>query len=208
MNSEEKKEHESYGLISISRYNGNNQQFFGSDLYHKGGIIIRISNASVKHKYNSEWYSNNETLLEVRMSSNQYVDAITSGMNTQGVPCTIQRIGNKRVSQINHVTDKREEFQNSMKETQQAYINQINDLINKLDGNIDKKKAEEIKHDLQTLKMHISGNTNFVMDCFNENMEKTVSEAKHSISNYIEHKVHSLGIEGMKKELQISIEKE
>ena len=87
----------------------------------------------------------------------------------------------------------------------EAYI-KINAILEKLEGNIGKRKTSEIKHDLEVLKSHISSNTNFVMDCFNESMEKTVTEARHSISNYIEHKIHSLGIEGLKKELQISIE--
>lgn len=208
MNNGEKKEHESFGMIEISRYSGNNQQFFGSDLYQNGGITLRISNAQVETKYNSEWYHHTAPLIEVRMSHNQFVDAITSGMNTNGVPCTIQRVGLQRVPQIDHVADKKEEFQNSMKVTQKEYINKINDLISKLDGNIGKKKANEIKNDLDTLKRHIASNTNFVMDCFNEGMEKTVTDAKHSISNYIDHKVHSLGIEGIRNELKISIENE
>lgn len=202
-----KKEHESYGMIDISRYTGNNQQFFGSDLYQNGGITIRISNAELETKYNSEWYHHTEPLIEVRLSHNQFVDAITSGMNTNGVPCTVQRIGLKRVPQIDHVTDKKEEFQNSMKETQQSYIESINNLITELDGNIGKRKAKEIQNSLDSLKRRIASNTNFVMDCFNESMEKTVTEAKHSVSNYIDHKIHSLGVEGLRKELNISIDK-
>lgn len=202
-----KKEHASYGMIDISRYTGGDCQFFGSDLSHNGGISITISNAEVETKYSSQWYHPKNSIIEINMSHNQFVDAITSGMNTSGVPCTIKAIDCKRVPQIDHVGDKKEQFTNDMKDTHAEYHKRINDILEMLDGNLGKKKAKDIKHELDILKSHISSNTNFVMRCFNEAMEDTVTEAKHSISNYIDHKVHSLGIEGIREELKISIDK-
>jgi hypothetical protein len=208
MEKEDKKQHESYGMIDICRFTGNGSQYFGSDLIHNGGVSISISNAEKVTKLSSDWYHSREELIRVEMSHNQFVDAITSGMNTSGVPCTIKRYANNRVEQKNHVEDKKEQFSNDMKDTHVEYKKRIDGILELLEGNIGKRKASEIKHELEVLKSHISSNTNFVMGCFNEAMEKSVTEAKHSISNYIDHKVHSLGIEGMKKELQISIENE
>ena len=199
------KEHESFGMIHINRFTGLSQ-FFGSDLEHSGGISITINKADESRKYNSKWYHSKEEIIKIELSHNQFVDAITSGMNTEGVPCTIKHISGKRIEQINHIENKKETFSNDMKNTHLEYQNKINAILEKLEGNIGKRKASEIKHDLEVLKSHISSNTNFVMNCFNEAMEKTVTDAKHSISNYVEHKIHSLGIEGLKKELQISIE--
>ena len=201
-----KKEHESYGMINISKFTGNNSQFFGSDLTHGGGVSITISKADVDRKYHREWFHSGEELIRVRLSASQYVDAITSGMNTQGVPCTIERYENKRVEQIDHVINKKEQFNNEMIDTQQEYISKIDSIIQELDGAIGKRKVSEIKNDLDTLKRHLLSNTNFVLKCFNEAMEDTVTEAKHSISNYIDHKVHTMGIEGLKEQLKISIE--
>jgi len=206
MENTEIKNHESYGMINISRFSCNKSQFFGSDLSHSGGISITISNAEKETKLNSDWYHTTESLIRIELSHNQFVDAITSGMNTSGVPCTIKRYGNKKVEQIDHIEDKKEQFSNSMKDTHSKYKIRIDNILDMFEGNIGKRKASEIKHELEVLKNHISSNTNFVMTCFNEAMEKSVTEAKHSISNYIDHKVHSLGIEGLKKELQISIE--
>jgi hypothetical protein len=36
------------------------------------------------------------------------------------------------------------------------------------------------------------------MTSFDEAMEKTVAEAKHSISNYFDHKIHSTGLEALR----------
>lgn len=198
--------HESYGMISISKFTGNHSQYFGSDLVHNGGVSITISKGKKERHLNREWYSDDETLISIELSHNQFVDAITSGMNTNGVPCTIKNYNNKSIPQIDHVEDKREQFSNDMKDTHTEYNNRIDNILKILDGNIGKKKTDEIKHELNILKNHISSNTNFVMTSFNEAMEKTVTEAKHSISNYVDSKVHSLGIEGLRNELQISID--
>jgi len=203
-----KKEHESYGMISISRFSSNKSEFFGSDVSHAGGISITISKADVERKYHGEWFHAGDEIVRIRMSANQYVDAITSGMNTQGVPCTIEHINGESMQQIDHLINKKDQFNSEMAETQQEYKNRIDDILAKLEGNIGKRKQADIKGDLETLKSHILSNTPFVLKCFDEAMEKTVSEAKHSVSNYIDHKVHNLGIEAIKDQLSISIEKE
>lgn len=206
MKDKKENKHESFGMINICRYSGGNGQFFGSDLIHNGGISITINTASVKRDLSTNWYHSNDELIRVELSYNQFVDAITSGMNTGGVPCTIKRFNGELVEQIDHVQDRKELFSNEIKESQQNFKTQIDEIVKLLDGNIGKRKASEIKHQLEVLKSHISSNTNYVMKCFNESMEKTVLEAKHSIANYIDHKVHTMGIEAFKSELQLSIE--
>ena len=201
-----KKEHESYGMIQISKYNGSSE-FFGSDVSHNGGVSITISKAVSDRDLSNDWYHSGNELIRVRLSSNQYVSAITSGMNTTGVPCTIERFNNNKIEQINHITNKKEQFVSEMEDTQEEFKVKINKIIEKLDGNIGKRKSDEIKKDLEVLRNHISSNTNFVLKCFNEAMEKTIVEAKHSISNYIDSKVHSLGLEAIKEQLQVSIDK-
>jgi hypothetical protein len=203
-----KDEHESYGMISISKFTGRELEYFGSDLVHNSGVTITISSADKETKLSSDWYRSKADLIEIELSNNQFVDAITSGMNTSGVPCTIKRIARKSIPQISHVRDKKEQFSNDMKDVHKEYEDKINNILEMMDGNIGKGKSKEIKSKLGILKNHISRNTNYVMSCFNESMEKAVTEAKHSVSNYIDHKVHSFGIESMRKELEIKIEKE
>ena len=204
---EERKTHESYGMINVSKFNANNAQFFGSDLFHNGGMSITISRADKTRKYSNEWYYAHTDIIRIRLTSSQFIDAITSGMNTQGVPCTIERLNGESVPQIDHVEDKKHQFSTEMKETQLEFINKINKITELLDGNLGKKKVEEIKLSLRVLKDHISSNTNFVMDQFDEAMEKTVTEAKQSVSNYIDNKIHAYGLEGLRNELNVSLEK-
>lgn len=204
-----RKEHQSYGMIDICKFTSNNSQYFGSDLVHNGGVSITISGAKKETKLSSDWYYKTKELIRVELSHNQFVDAITSGMNTIGVPCTIKRFNNGRVEQVDHVNDKKEQFSNDMKDTHVEYKKRIDVILGMLsDDKLGKKKIQEIKYELKVLNSHIGDNTEYVMTCFNEAMDKTVTEAKHSIANYIDTKVHSLGIEAMRNELQISIDNE
>lgn len=203
-----KKEHDSYGMISISRFYGNNSQFFGSDLNHSGGISITISKASVKRDLHQDWFHGDDELIEVNLSNTQFIDAITSEMNSSGVPCTLKHFNHKKIPQIDHVDDKRDLFRNGMEDTQKAYLDRIDCILEMMDGNIGKRKSNEIKRELSILKNWLSSNTPFVMDQFNKAMDKSVQEAKQSVEGYISHKVNRLGMEALRNQLEVSISDE
>lgn len=201
-----KNEHESFGMLSVSRYSGQGQQFFGSDLIHEGGVEIEISQADVERKYGHDYYHANKSKIRIKLSHSQYIDAITSGMNTQGVPCTITRVENKNIEQIEHAENKKDIFKTDMQEIIADYLLKIDEIVEKLSsGTLGKKKVAELKHDLSVLRSHLSSNMSFTMDTFDESMEKTVTEAKHSISNYVEMKIRSTGVEALKDGYQISL---
>lgn len=192
-----KNNHETFGKISISKYSGRGE-FFGSDLVHNGGINIEISGASVERKVGREWIHSENLKIRVQMSHNQYIDMITSGMNTDGVPCTIIHDGTKFLDRIPHAKNTKEDFKRDFNKTNEQLLLRIEELQSKLSGNIGKRKLEELKHDLSIIKNHLESNIPFVMNSFTEEMEQVVTEAKHSISNYMEHKVRTLGLEAIK----------
>lgn len=196
--------HKSYGNISVSRYTGTSE-FFGSDLIHNGGISIEISGASVKRESSRKWIRTEESKIRVHMSHNQFVDMITSGMNTVGVPCTIVHEQGHKVDQIPHARNTRDDFKRDFQATNEELLKRIDELEAKMNGNIGKRKLDELKHDLKIIKSHLKGNIPFVMKSFTEEMENVVTEAKHSIANYTEHKIRTLGLEALKKDEQIKL---
>ena len=201
------KTHESYGQIKVSKFTGNGVEYFGSDIIHNGGISLEISRCSVETKYNSKYYYQEKPLIRVQMSNSQYVDMITSAMNTAGVPCTLIQTEGGMVPQISHVEDKVETFKRSIEDTQLEYGNRIDSIIEKLStGTLGKKKVAELIKDLGILQSHIKSNTPFVMDRFEKQMEDTIIEAKQSISLYVDTKVQAMGIESLRDELMVKIE--
>jgi hypothetical protein len=132
---------------------------------------------------------------------------ITSGMNTDGVPCTIISSQSGHVPQIEHIEDKKLKFSNLMESRFQEYFEKLDRLAEFIDNtNMSKKAKSSLTNDINTLRIHIKSNTNYTMTQFNKAMEKTVTEAKQSISGFIESKVVSMGLESLKKSLEIDIE--
>ena len=94
-------------------------------------------------------------------------------------------------------------------ETQEKYKSQIDELMEEIKGcRMGVKSKESIEHRLRGLKSHIKSNTPFVLKSFDEAMEKTVTEAKQSISGYIENKIRSTGIESLRGELNVKLEED
>jgi hypothetical protein len=204
---EETKTHESYGMIDICKYTGGSGQFFGSDIIHNGGISLKIHTAEKKRMLSNNWYHSRNTLIEVRLSYAQWVDAITSGMNTSGVPCTIERFNGKSIPQKDHVEDKQEKFTQELKEMHTESKDMIDEVLDMLmDGNVGKRKKEEIAKKLSSIKQRMGGNESFVIEQFKEEMQDVVTEAKQSVSNYIESKINTYGIEAMREQMNVSIE--
>ena len=194
----EKKE--CYGKISISKFQSNGCTFFGSDIVHNGGISIEISDAYIDRSHSKNYIGSNKNLIKIRMSHNQFVDLITSAMNTDGVPCTIDHMYGKKIEQINHVKDKKEEYIADLKNTFDGLLSRIDIISSKIPKNISNKAKNELEHEIAILKSHLVGNTKYVFKTFNEEMEKTMTEAKTSFANYISDKVEKLGIDNINKE--------
>lgn len=194
---------ESFGKIEINRFNSNNCQFFGSDIEHSGGIELTISSAEYRTRNGQKIVYPHRKLIKVQMSNSQFVDAITSGMNSGGSPVTIHQLINKNINQVDHVTDRKHEFKNDMASVQSEYLDKIEKLMKLMDGNLGKRAVEKIKFDLKVLHNHINSNTGFVMETFNEAMDRTITEAKQSVGNYIDGKIMELGLGELKGSVSI-----
>lgn len=202
----EKKVHPSYGKISISRFSSNRAEFFNSDLYHSGGISLEISGASVERRHGSEHVYSEDKLIRIRMSNSQFIDAITSGMNTDGVPCTLERFNGEIIAADNFVQPHQDKFRSDMRGVYDDLEKRIEGLEELLDSpTLGKRKLAEVKDGLDTIKRHMKGNINFTMRTFNEYMEKSVQEAKQSIANYMDHKVNSSGVKAFRDECLIEM---
>lgn len=197
---DEEKTHPSYGMIQIDKFSSNGSTFFNSDIVQNSGVSITIFNATVHSSKSGvrEHILAEDEIIRVRLSSNQFVDAITSGMNAGGSPCTIVHKGDGMIEPDEFLEDKKKQFTEHMAEIQSEYMKKIKALDVKItNSKMGKRVAEDIKHDLHTLKMHMESNNDYVMSRFESAMEKVVTEAKHSVSSYIDNKISSLGMEAL-----------
>lgn len=200
------EKHESYGVLGFYRTSSTTSNLFGSSIKHQNTIRMRLKTASKRRRLNDTRYYGDKDIVEVEMSYNQFAEIITSMNVGDGVPVTIKRLNGQRMEEcpdenIREVFEK--EFAQKMKELG-SRMNKLVEESEKIlsDKNPLKKNDKElILSELRMLKQELSSNVPFVASQFNEQMDKTVAEAKGEVEAFVMNKVHSLGIEGLKMEM-------
>ena len=210
MKDEKRFRHESYGNLDIYRSNGGKTTLFGSDLTHKSTIKMKISLSELTRGLSTDWYHPYNKLIEIEMSPVQFSEAITN-MNTSGVPCTIRYYNGEDMENCPY-RDKNEifkdEFNNTINETNAIAKNLVNEVAKKFNEKKSFTKAdkEEIMGMLNRLSQNLGTNMEFIQECCQEQVNKTVVEAKGEIESYITNRVNTLGLKTLQEESKHLIE--
>lgn len=190
--------HPSYGTLAFSRRNGGSTPLFGSSIEHRDTIAMTLYHADVTRELHYDSIYGNKKIIEVEMSYSQFAEAITSMNMASGVPVTIrwtERDG--RIPDCDFV-NKREQFADEFKEKRkevtmesQQIIKDVTELFNQK-KTLTKSDKQEILSKLNKLSMEIGCNMDFIADQFNEQMDKTVMEAKGEIESFCQNKINSI----------------
>jgi hypothetical protein len=201
----DKQTHESYGMAGFFRTTGGNTNLFGSSIKHNHTIRFRIKTASKERGLNMDWYYGDKELIEIEMSQNQFAELITSMNMGDGVPVTIRRLNGKGVEDCPE-ENKRQLFEKEFDQKMRGLKNRLSKLTTDAKQILNEKKSltkadrETILNQIAMLEQEIGSNTPFVLSMFNEQMDKTVTEAKGEVEAFVQNKITSLGIEGLKAE--------
>ena len=207
---EEKETHPSYGMIEIGRFSGGHGTFFGSSIKHNGGISLSIKRGSIERSLNRDWFYGNEELIKIQMTYTQFAEMITTGMNASGTPCTITRHDGKPIERPPFV-DKRQTFQNEFAKDMEKQAKLLDDLkaqveaLSEKKGTISKKEINQVKAKVTSAHQALKSNMPYVAKSWNEQLEKTMTEAKGAIEGFVESKVRQVGIDAMKEMANISL---
>lgn len=199
-------EHPSYGLLSFSRVSSShNSTLFGSSIPHSNTIKMNVKPAKVDRHLNTDWYhSAGRDYLEIEMSYSQFAEAITSMNMGEGVPVTLRYLNGKSIEKPDF-KNKRLEFENEFEDRMQEIENKLKRLTESSEEILMNKKTinkgdrEAIMNQIVMLRQEVRSNIPFVLSCFNEQMDKTVKEAKGEIEAFTQHKIHSLGMEKLEE---------
>jgi len=197
--------HESYALIGFSRQSSNiNHSLFGSSIKHSNTISLKIKRAEKRRDLNRDWYHANEQLIEVEMSQTQFAEAITSMNIGDGQPCTLRYIGINKMEDPPDESKRLEfekEFDKKAKLVGENAQTLAADLRMHLINKGTRKELKEISVRLNNIVMQLQQNMPFIQSSFNEAMDKTVTEAKGEVEAFVQNRITSLGIEGLKNQL-------
>ncbi|KKN59272.1 hypothetical protein LCGC14_0543710 [marine sediment metagenome] len=185
--------HPSYGMISFSRGQGSDATLFGSSIKHHNTIRVTISHAERHMDNGTEHIFDRARIVEAIMSPTQFADAIT-GMNTSGVPITLQWTAGKGHIDSPEFINKREGFEKEFTERVRGIKDKMSETIEKAK---DKKAPRWLVHDLEITKGWFESNIPYLAEQFDEQMDKSVTEAKAEIEAYVSAIIHQTGLQAL-----------
>lgn len=190
--------HPCYGMLGFKRRSsGTAVPLFGSSIRHRDTICMILKHGESERYLNNDRYYGSNIIAEVEMSYSQFAEAITAMNVGDGVPCTIRFTEKDGYIKDRPFVGKRgqfeQEFADHLEEIKREASNTIDEVKRIFDKkSIGKGDKEQIIKKLEYLAMQIGSNTEFVYSQFNEQMDKTVLEAKGEIEAFCQNKMNSI----------------
>lgn len=198
----ERYNHNSYGQFEFSRVNSNGQSFYGSELPQEHYIELKIHQSEIIRNLTADRYHDTKRLVKVRMTTNQFSEAITSLNIGNGVPCTIEFIANNTVDKFPNVESRKEFIHRKFSDRMNNFAKTLKEKqlrVKELSAKktLSKEDQKELNWTVDWLTQEVAQNIPFFMECFQETMDEVVLEAKSEVENAIQHKITTLGLEAL-----------
>lgn len=194
---ENKVSHPSYGTLAFRRRSGGATPLFGSSIEHKDTIAMTLYHAGLERCLNSDNIFANKAIVEVEMSYSQFAEAITSMNVGCGVPVTIRWTEKDGAIPPCDFIGKREQFVNEFKEQRkevtaetQQLISDVKELFAK--KSLTKADREDVLNKLSRINLSVGCNIDFMAEMFNEQIDRTITEAKGEIEAFCQNKINSI----------------
>lgn len=202
----ERIKHPSFANIYVGRSQCSGKvALFGSSIKHHDIITLRISPAYMDRDLNYDrYYAENTPYIEIDMSQSQFAEAITSLNMGAGVPVTLRRLNGEYIEQCPFV-DKREQFSNEFRDEMNELSRKLRETTEEVEELIQNKRTftkadkEKILSTLHAVSMQISSNYPYMYSMFNEQMDKTVTEAKAEIESHLQARMEDVALKAMGK---------
>lgn len=195
--SRESKTHPSYGLVQFSRVQGNNSNFFGSEIKPNSYISLKVTLAEEEKDLGRTWYYPKNKLIEVRMTNTQFADLVTSLNMGSGVPCTIIEFDNKRIEQDSTKEYKADFHKRRMKEKSAEFMKYVKDKFEELktiSSKLSKKDQQEVHNLSSSIAMTIEKNFPWYIEQFYEEMEQIAQDIKSNMEADVMHRLSNIGL--------------
>ena len=202
----ERINHPSFANLYIGRSQCSGKKaLFGSSIKHHDTITLKISPAYLKRNLNVDTYfADANSYIEIEMSEAQFAQAITSLNMGAGVPVTLRRLNGEYIDQC-PFTDKREQFKSEFKQDMVKLSKKLSETTENVIELINSKRTftkadkENILSALQAVTRQIAADYPYMYSMFNEQMDKTVTEAKAELEGHIQSRMEDVALKAIGK---------
>lgn len=195
--------HESFGMISISRCQGDTQ-LFGSQLGSLGSFIsLKIMEGSVHHSLSRDWYHEGKVLAEIHLSAAQFAQAITTLNSSPSTPCTVVQVLSERLEPVPERKSESKQIEEGFREKARTLASRLIQGRDKAASLLDKKTItksdkQELLEVFRSAIQDVKDNMPFVLTSFQESTQKTVAQAKIEVDAFAGLVLQLAGLEAIK----------
>lgn len=197
----EKIKHPSFANLYIGRSQCSGQKaLFGSSIKHHDTIVLKIFPAFIDRDLNMDrYFPETRPYIEIEMSQSQFAQAITSLNMGAGVPVTLRRLHDQYIEPCPFV-DKREQFNNEFREDMNALSRKLTEATKHVEKLIEEKRTfnkadkDQILSALKSVTSQLASHYPYMYSMFNEQMDKTVTEAKAEIESHLQARMEDMAL--------------
>lgn len=196
------KKHKSWGMIGLSRvfYSGS-RELFGSDVTNHTGITLTIKHAQKSRELGRDWTMGDDMICRVVLSPNQFAEMVSNMNVGDGVPCTIEFLQGEGYIDFLPEDNKLVKIEADRTEQDKEITQRLKDSAKQLDRLIKDKKmpktvGEQILNELCAVHQYLDASgSDFLRKQAKREIADMVVEAKTQVSDYVNHKIYSVGLE-------------
>jgi len=203
--------HPSQVQISFSRINSNKAiAFYGSDIKCSSWIQLRIKTSRKRRDLSNDWFFADQTILELRLSPNQFSELLTTMNCGEGVPATLTFHNNEIVPQ-GEIEDpieenKQEIFEKEIDLVGKETLEAIKDLETTISGlKLTKKEKEIVSSKFTLLRNRIVSHLPFLLSQAKEQVAHTVAAGKAVIDNFYTGIITRLGLKALQEKPEVKM---
>lgn len=207
----ERIKHPSFANLYIGRSQCSGQKaLFGSSIKHHDTITLKIFPAFIDRDLNMDrYFPEARPYIEIEMSQSQFAQAITSLNMGAGVPVTLRRLHDQYIEPCPFV-DKREQFNNEFREDMNALTRKLTEATKHVEKLIEEKRTfnkadkDQILSALKSVTSQLASHYPYMYSMFNEQMDKTVTEAKAEIESHLQARMEDMALKVAGQEMKAS----
>lgn len=208
MSQEEKKiEHESFGMVGISRATCNvGLNFHGSDVRHSSFLSLRIYKSRINRHLHKDWHHSQEKIIEISLTHAQFSEMVSNMNCGDGVPCTINNLNGKRMESTPDRSKKDEyvgEFSKDVEDLK-LLLKEARDEMKSLQEKTGASKKEKgsVLSKIEKALREVTSNMPFIKKSFNKSLNRAVDDAKRNIEGHVLHLALSSSNRGLVNEIE------
>lgn len=198
------KTHPSYGMLSFNRGHCAGVGLFGSSIPHDNVITMVLKRGSERRNNNETWYIGEDIIASVEMSYSQFAEAIGSFGVGDGVPVTLRYTETDGSIQPPSIPNTRDIIETELLQHIDKCRKDAFSAKKKAEAIVEKRTLtktdkEELMRLMNRLVTDVGSNTEFMIEQFRRQMDKTVTEAKGEVEAFTQNRLHSIALAALRQ---------